>query len=366
MSVLQLSKLVKRYDSVEVLHGIDLRVNQGEFLVLIGPSGCGKSTLLRMLAGLEDISEGRLTLDGKEINDVPSQQRDFSMVFQSYALYPHLTVYENIAFGLKIRKADQAHIDKMIDWAANILNLSALLERTPKQLSGGQCQRVAMGRALVREPKLFLFDEPLSNLDAKLRIQMRAEMKALHLKLQTTTVYVTHDQVEAMTLADRIVVMNNGMIEQVGTPLDLYDNPHNIFVAGFLGAPAISFIRGVVHKQGSQLGVVVQGTQESSYSTFIPVQSATVTVAQEIVLGIRPEFFQLQLSEQSSYRVKVKVKFIEAMGAESYIHGQLCGQNIVAKTTLRLDYQPGQLIDVGVDLSALHVFDANTGLKLSN
>ena len=366
MSVLQLNKLVKRYDSVEVLHGIDLTVNKGEFLVLIGPSGCGKSTLLRMLAGLEDISAGSLMLNGKEINDVPSQKRDFSMVFQSYALYPHLTVYENIAFGLKIRKADQAHIDKMIDWAANVLNLSALLERTPKQLSGGQCQRVAMGRALVREPKLFLFDEPLSNLDAKLRIQMRAEMKALHLKLQTTTVYVTHDQVEAMTLADRIVVMNHGVIEQVGTPLELYDNPHNIFVAGFLGAPAISFIRGVVHNQGSQLGVAVHDSQDSSYSTFIPVQSAIVTVGQEIVLGIRPEFFQLQASQADSHTVKVKVKFIEAMGAESYIHGQLCGQDIVAKTVLRLDHKPGQVIDVGVDLAALHVFDANSGLKLSN
>ncbi|NRA15477.1 MAG: sn-glycerol-3-phosphate ABC transporter ATP-binding protein UgpC [Oceanospirillaceae bacterium] len=366
MSVLQLNKLVKRYDSVEVLHGIDLKVHKGEFLVLIGPSGCGKSTLLRMLAGLEDITSGSLTLDGKEINDVPSQKRDFSMVFQSYALYPHLTVYENIAFGLKVRKADQAHIDKMIDWAADILNLAPLLQRTPKQLSGGQCQRVAMGRALVREPKLFLFDEPLSNLDAKLRIQMRAEMKALHLKLQTTTVYVTHDQVEAMTLADRIVVMNVGVIEQIGTPLELYDNPVNLFVAGFLGAPAIAFIRGTVQNREGQLGVAVQDTQQGTENTFIPVQHVDVAVGQEIVLGIRPEFFQLQTAGQQSCILKVKVKFIEAMGAESYVHGQVCGQDLIAKTALRLDYQPGQIIDVGVDLTALHVFDANSGLRLSN
>ena len=369
MSVLQLDKLVKRYDSVPVLHGIDLTINQGEFLVLIGPSGCGKSTLLRMLAGLEDITSGSLTLDGKEINDVPSQHRDFSMVFQSYALYPHLTVYENIAFGLKIRKADQAHIDKMINWAADILKLTPLLDRTPKQLSGGQCQRVAMGRALVREPKLFLFDEPLSNLDAKLRIQMRAEMKTLHLKSKTTTVYVTHDQVEAMTLADRIVVMNDGIIEQIGSPLELYDNPINLFVAGFLGAPAISFIRGIVQLQGAQLGVAVPSSADNEQGTFIELPNASsVVVGQELVLGIRPEFFQLEDAAQHNHKQKQKVtvKFVEAMGAETYIHGLMCGQDIIAKTNLRLAYQPGQVIEVGVDLSALHVFDAKSGLKLAN
>lgn len=364
MSVLQLQQLVKRYDKVEVLHSIDLTINDGEFLVLIGPSGCGKSTLLRMLAGLEDISAGRLLLDGQEINERPSQQRDFSMVFQSYALYPHLTVYENIAFGLKIRKSPQAHIDKMISWAASILNLTELLERTPKQLSGGQCQRVAMGRALVREPKLFLFDEPLSNLDAKLRIQMRAEMKALHLKLKTTTVYVTHDQVEAMTLADRIVVMNNGVIEQIGTPLELYDDPVNLFVAGFLGAPAISLINGVVTEQGVE---IINDEVEGALSkNCIEVAIQGAALGDKRVLGIRPEFFEFDPSASSSGLsiVDVKVKFIEAMGAESYLHANLCGQDIIAKTEKRLDYQPGQQIQLGVKLSSVHVFDGNSGLKL--
>lgn len=360
MSVLQLESLVKRYDNVEILHGIDLTIANGEFLVLIGPSGCGKSTLLRMLAGLEDISAGSLTLDGCEINNLPSQKRDFSMVFQSYALYPHLTVYENIAFGLKIRKTDQKHIDKMIDWAANILNLTPLLERTPKQLSGGQCQRVAMGRALVREPKLFLFDEPLSNLDAKLRIQMRAEMKALHLKLKTTTVYVTHDQVEAMTLADRIVVMNNGVIEQIGTPLELYDNPINLFVAGFLGAPAISFIKGVIFN-----GKVMVSDSNTGQVSMIPVNTNGMKENQNVVLGIRPEFFDLE-STNDENNVSIQVKFIEAMGAESYLHGTLCGQDIIAKTEKRLKYQPGQEVQLGIKVSLVHVFDTNTSLKINS
>jgi multiple sugar transport system ATP-binding protein len=360
MSVLQLKQLVKRYDKVEVLHSIDLTINNGEFLVLIGPSGCGKSTLLRMLAGLEDISAGSLQLDGKEINDLPSQQRDFSMVFQSYALYPHLTVYENIAFGLKIRKSSQEHIDKMINWAATILNLTPLLERTPKQLSGGQCQRVAMGRALVREPKLFLFDEPLSNLDAKLRIQMRAEMKALHLKLKTTTVYVTHDQVEAMTLADRIVVMNDGVIEQIGTPLELYDNPVNLFVAGFLGAPAISLIKGVTCENGVEIY-----DEDSGKTTLIEVNPQGAVIGSKVVLGIRPEFFDIE-EKGNSCIVDAQVTFIEAMGAESYLHGVLCGQPIIAKTEKRLNYQPGEQIKLGIKVTSIHVFDSNSGLKLSN
>ncbi len=360
MSVLQLKQLVKRYDKVEVLHSIDLTINNGEFLVLIGPSGCGKSTLLRMIAGLEDITAGSLQLDGKEINDLPSQQRDFSMVFQSYALYPHLTVYENIAFGLKVRKCSQEHIDKMIDWSAAILNLSPLLDRTPKQLSGGQCQRVAMGRALVREPKLFLFDEPLSNLDAKLRIQMRAEMKALHLKLKTTTVYVTHDQVEAMTLADRIVVMNDGVIEQIGTPLELYDNPVNLFVAGFLGAPAISFIKGVVCQQGVEVF-----DPDTGKTNLIEVNAQGAAIGSNVVLGIRPEFFDIE-NRANSCTVDAQVKFIEAMGAETYLHGTLCGQAVIAKTEKRLSYQPGEQIKLGIKLTSIHVFDSNSGLKLSS
>lgn len=372
MSEIEMKDLVKRYDHTEVLHGIDLRINDGEFIVLIGPSGCGKSTLLRMIAGLEDISSGELWVGSEKINEVPSQRRDFSMVFQSYALYPHLSVFENIAFGLRIRKESQAFIDQAVHSAAEVLNLTHLLQRTPKQLSGGQCQRVAMGRAIVRKPQLFLFDEPLSNLDAKLRIQMRAEMKSLHLELKTTTIYVTHDQVEAMTLADRIVVMNEGKIEQLGAPLELYDCPRNLFVAGFLGAPAISFLPGQVVEGGVELraantlraGVDNQSDDrlagEQQHRIIVPIDTRRLSIGLEVVLGIRPEFFDLQAAD-----CEITIRLVESMGSESYIHGDLAGHPVIVKTDMRVKFLPKDRVTIGFQLENIHVFDAETELRIA-
>src|SRR6187455_3017375 len=248
MASVSFSRIEKSFGATKVLHGISLDIADGEFMVLVGPSGCGKSTLLRMLAGLEDINAGTIAIDGRVVNDLDSKDRDIAMVFQSYALYPHMTVRDNLGFSLRLRKADAKLIEERVLNAARILNLDQLLERFPRELSGGQRQRVAMGRAIVRDPKVFLFDEPLSNLDAKLRVAMRAEIKALHQRLKTTTVYVTHDQVEAMTMADRIVVMHDGRIEQIGTPLDLYDKPGNLFVAQFIGSPAMNVVNGTVRR----------------------------------------------------------------------------------------------------------------------
>jgi len=250
MASVSFSNIEKSFGATKVIHGIGFDIADGEFMVLVGPSGCGKSTLLRMLAGLEEITSGTIAIDGKEVNDVESKDRDIAMVFQSYALYPHMTVADNMAFSLKLRKADPKMIEERVQKASKILNLDPFLKRYPRELSGGQRQRVAMGRAIVRDPKVFLFDEPLSNLDAKLRVAMRAEIKALHQRLKTTTVYVTHDQVEAMTMADRIVVMHDGRIEQIGTPLALYDRPGNLFVAQFIGSPAMNVVNGVVRRSG--------------------------------------------------------------------------------------------------------------------
>src|SRR4249919_3728959 len=250
MATVSFNTVEKSFGTTKVLHGVSFDIKDGEFVVLVGPSGCGKSTLLRMLAGLEEISAGTIAIDGKEVNDVESKDRDIAMAFQSYALYPHMTVADNMAFSLKLRKADPKMIAERVDKASKILNLDPYLARYPRELSGGQRQRVAMGRATVRDPKVFLFDEPLSNLDAKLRVAMRAEIKALHQRLKTTTVYVTHDQVEAMTMADRIVVMHDGRIEQIGTPLDLYDRPGNLFVAQFIGSPAMNVVEGTVRRAG--------------------------------------------------------------------------------------------------------------------
>ena len=259
MASISISNIRKSFGPVPVLKNIDLEIEDGEFIVLVGPSGCGKSTLLRMLAGLEEISGGEICVDDKVVNDLESKDRDIAMVFQSYALYPHMTVGENMAFSLKLRKADAKTIAERVDKAARILNLDQLLHRYPRELSGGQRQRVAMGRAIVRDPKVFLFDEPLSNLDAKLRVAMRAEIKALHQRLKTTTVYVTHDQIEAMTMADRIVVMHDGIVEQIGTPLELFDRPGNLFVAQFIGSPAMNVFKGTLRQQGRRCFVEAQG-----------------------------------------------------------------------------------------------------------
>ena len=261
MASVSFSKIEKNFGKVKVIHGISFDITDGEFVVLVGPSGCGKSTLLRMLAGLEEISGGDISIDGKVINDLDSKDRDIAMVFQSYALYPHMTVGENMAFSLKLRKAEQSLIQKRVGDAAKILNLDKLLDRYPRELSGGQRQRVAMGRAIVRDPKVFLFDEPLSNLDAKLRVAMRAEIKSLHQRLKTTTVYVTHDQIEAMTMADRIVVMHDGIVEQIGTPLELFDQPGNLFVAQFIGSPAMNVFEGTLRRDGTRSWVESEGQQ---------------------------------------------------------------------------------------------------------
>src|SRR5574338_1328731 len=251
MASVSFRNVEKVFGTTKVLHGISFDIRDGEFMVLVGPSGCGKSTLLRMLAGLEEITSGTIAVDGRPVNDVDSKDRDIAMVFQSYALYPHMTVRDNMGFSLRLRKADRAEIESRVARAAKILNLEPYLDRYPRELSGGQRQRVAMGRAIVRDPKVFLFDEPLSNLDAKLRVQMRSEIKALHQRLTTTTIYVTHDQIEAMTMADRIVVMNAGRVEQIGAPLALYDRPANLFVAGFIGSPAMNFLKGRIDLNGS-------------------------------------------------------------------------------------------------------------------
>src|SRR6476660_4671584 len=259
MASVSFNDIEKSFGSTKVIHGISFDIQDGEFMVLVGPSGCGKSTLLRMLAGLEEITAGTIAIDGRTVNDVDSKDRDIAMVFQSYALYPHMTVRDNMGFSLRLRKADKSEIDQRVARAAQILNLDPYLQRFPRELSGGQRQRVAMGRAIVRDPKVFLFDEPLSNLDAKLRVQMRAEIKALHQRLKTTTVYVTHDQIEAMTMADRIVVMHDGIVEQIGTPLELFDHPRNLFVAQFIGSPAMNVLQGTLRTGDGQAWIEAEG-----------------------------------------------------------------------------------------------------------
>src|SRR5438105_10761317 len=287
MASVSFQNIEKAFGSTKVIHGIGFDIHDGEFMVLVGPSGCGKSTLLRMLAGLEEISGGTIAIDGKVVNDMESKDRDIAMVFQSYALYPHMTVADNMAFSLKLRKAPTATIQERVAKAARILNLDPYLQRYPRELSGGQRQRVAMGRAIVRDPKVFLFDEPLSNLDAKLRVAMRAEIKALHQRLKTTTVYVTHDQIEAMTMADRIVVMHDGRIEQIGAPLDLYDRPDNLFVAQFIGSPAMNVVNGTLRRSNGSAFVEADG------GLRWPLPAGAGSDGQPVALGVRPEHLLL-------------------------------------------------------------------------
>src|SRR5436305_8305134 len=289
MAQVSLRKVVKKYDEVEAVSAIDLEIADKEFVVLVGPSGCGKSTTLRMIAGLEDITDGEIAVDGEIVNDVPPKDRDMAMVFQNYALYPHMTVYQNMSFGLRLKKFPKAEIDKRVQEAARILDIKELLERKPRQLSGGQRQRVAMGRAIVRNPKVFLFDEPLSNLDAKLRVQMRTEIKRVHQKVRTTTVYVTHDQVEAMTLADRVVVMNRGRIEQIGTPNDLYHSPATRFVAGFIGSPAMNFLPCRLEDVGGKLNIRLTDRIAFPLPGARAARYQGISRADKLLLGIRPE-----------------------------------------------------------------------------
>ncbi len=372
MATVSFRNIQKAYGQVKVIHGIGFDIADGEFVVLVGPSGCGKSTLLRMLAGLEDITGGEILIDDKVVNDLESKDRDIAMVFQSYALYPHMTVRDNMAFSLKLRKADQAMTNQRVDNAARILNLGPLLDRFPKELSGGQRQRVAMGRAIVRDPKVFLFDEPLSNLDAKLRVAMRAEIKALHQRLKTTTVYVTHDQIEAMTMADRIVVMHDGIIEQIGTPLELYDRPGNLFVAQFIGSPSMNVFDGVLQREGGAAGV-------SALGALWPVAGVSGgtsggTHGQKVHYGIRPG--DLTLADTG---IAAQVVVVEPTGAETELllqigRGNLIGEAGVAangqaqQLTLvlhgRTSAQPGDTVYLAIDAAKAHVFDGASGQRL--
>jgi multiple sugar transport system ATP-binding protein len=358
MSGVRLKGIVKAYGAVKVVHGIDLEVQEKEFVVLVGPSGCGKSTTLRMIAGLEEISGGELTIDDRVVNRVAPKDRDVAMVFQNYALYPHLNVSENIAFGLRIRKESKENIAAAVEEVSGILGLRDYLERRPADLSGGQRQRVAMGRAIVRRPKVFLFDEPLSNLDAKLRTQMRAEIKRLHKRLGVTSIYVTHDQVEAMTLADRIVVMHDGRIEQIGTPMELFLNPINTFVAGFLGSPPMNMVKAKV--VAGTNGPVAEFDGQSIQLAAIPaLQNA---VGRDVILGIRPEFVKV-VAENTPNRVQVDLDLIETLGSEALIHATLSGAPFVirAETVGQMHVLDG-VSGFTIEPHLIRVFDAKTGV----
>jgi multiple sugar transport system ATP-binding protein len=337
-----ISNAEKYYGAFQALKGVSVDIADGEFVTLVGPSGCGKTTLLRMIAGLEDITDGDIDIGGRVVNNMPPKERDIAMVFQNYALYPHMSVAQNMGFSLKLKGASKAEINEKVGRAADILGLQALLERYPRQLSGGQRQRVAMGRAIVRDPLVFLFDEPLSNLDAKLRVQMRAEIKELHQRLKTTTIYVTHDQIEAMTMADKIVVMRDGVIEQIGSPLELYDRPANLFVAGFIGSPAMNFIGGKV--DGQQF-VTADGIR-------LPLGVRNATAA---TYGVRPE--NLHLDPENG--VPATVVVVEPMGSETQVILRLGEQQLVGVFRERLSAKPGDTIRITPDAANVHLFDTS-------
>ncbi|QEU06730.1 ABC transporter ATP-binding protein [Paracoccus yeei] len=349
MANVKIDKVFKRYGAVQVMHGVSVDIEDGEFVVLVGPSGCGKSTLLRMLAGLEEISEGTISIGNRVVNDVPPKERDISMVFQSYALYPHKTVAENIGFPLKMAKRPKAEIDQKVRQAAGILDLAHLLDRYPKQLSGGQRQRVAMGRAIVRDPQVFLFDEPLSNLDAKLRVTMRVEIKELHNRLKTTIVYVTHDQIEAMTMADKIVVMRDGRVEQIGAPLDLYDRPESVFVAGFIGSPAMNFLHGRIGtRDGRRVFLTDSGLP-------LPLPATDLADGHAVTYGIRPEHIGI-----ADDGIPVAVVVTEPTGSETQIFARVGEDLIDAVVKDRIRAEPGSRIGFVIDPARVHLFDRET------
>ena len=356
--LVELHDLRKSFGPLEVLHGIALAIEQHAFVVLVGPSGCGKSTLLRMIAGLESVTSGAIVMDGRVVNRVPAKDRGIAMVFQSYALYPHMTVRENLSFSLEMAKTSRTVRHERIERAAGILYLDTLLERFPAQLSGGQRQRVAMGRALVREPRLFLFDEPLSNLDAKLRVEMRAEIKALHQRLASTTIYVTHDQVEAMTMADLVVVMNDGQIEQLGPPLQLYDHPATVFVADFLGSPAMNLIEGRV--SASEAGLVI----DVGNNLTLPIApEAAVQPGAEVVYGLRPE--HLRIGEPQT-GLPATVTLVEPAGFETHLHADIGAHVVRVISTERLDVVPGDSVTLVPDTTRAHLFDSKSGQRLQS
>jgi multiple sugar transport system ATP-binding protein len=354
MASVTIQSIKKNYGAVPVLHRVDVDIRDGEFLILVGPSGCGKSTLLRMIAGLESISGGTIKIGDRVVNDLPPKARDIAMVFQSYALYPHMTVAQNMGFSLKLARRPKAEIDAAVRKAADILALGSLLDRTPKQLSGGQRQRVAMGRAIVRNPAVFLFDEPLSNLDAKLRVQMRAEIKELHQTLGTTIVYVTHDQIEAMTMADRIVVMHGGVVEQVGRPLDLYDAPANLFVAGFIGSPSMNLVEGTMEAAGTFV-------TDAGASLAVPHLSAHP--GRKLVLGIRPEHIELAPTNAAD-AFAGQVVVTEPTGSETLISLRLGGNDLLALFHSRLDVEPGSALSIRLMAGKAHLFDLATGHRI--
>jgi multiple sugar transport system ATP-binding protein len=346
----------KSFGAVQIIKGVSIDILDGEFVILVGPSGCGKSTLLRMIAGLEQISGGDILIGDRVVNNVPPKERDIAMVFQNYALYPHMTVGDNMGFSLKLRRIDKAAIDERVGKAADILALRPYLDRYPRQLSGGQRQRVAMGRAIVRDPQVFLFDEPLSNLDAKLRVAMRTEIKELHQRLSTTTVYVTHDQIEAMTMADKIVVMHDGIVEQMGAPLDLYDKPRNLFVAGFIGSPAMNVLKGQVKLNGSA------SFQGGGGLTVPLARTPAARDGQPVTFGIRPE--HLRLSEDG---FPVEVAVVEPTGSEVQVVARTAGgEEVVAVFRERHLFKPGEMIRLAPQPEVVHLFDGQTGERLTS
>ena len=347
----------KSFGTTQVLHGVSVDIADREFVVLVGPSGCGKSTLLRMIAGLENITGGEIRIGERVVNRLPPKARDVAMVFQNYALYPHMTVAANMGFSLKLRGAPKVEIDTRVKRAAGILGLAPLLDRYPRQLSGGQRQRVAMGRAIVRDPQVFLFDEPLSNLDAKLRVQMRTEIKELHQRIETTTIYVTHDQIEAMTMADKIVVMHDGLVEQIGAPLELYDSPDNLFVAGFIGSPAMNFLAGTIAPNGAG---AFEGAFEGPGGARLPLSALPGgSSGRRAIYGVRPEHFTL-----ADEGAEAEIVVVEPTGSEIQVAAKLGGEPIVAVFRERHQFKPGDKVRLMPDPRRVHLFDSETGKRL--
>jgi sn-glycerol 3-phosphate transport system ATP-binding protein len=362
MAQVHLRGVKKTYDNkVDVIHGIDMEIADGEFIVIVGPSGCGKSTLLRMVAGLERITGGEVAIGDRVVNDLEPKDRDIAMVFQNYALYPHMSVYSNMAYGLKIKKMPKAEIDARVQKAAKTLELGPLLQRLPRQLSGGQRQRVAMGRAIVREPAVFLFDEPLSNLDAKLRVQMRLEIKKLQRELAVTSIYVTHDQVEAMTLADRLIVMNAGVADQIGTPMEVYDRPASVFVAGFIGSPAMNFLAAKVGEGGKVVDLA--GTGEAKVTLPLATQTS-VAPGTAVALGVRPE----HLIAAPDGALEFEVELAEPLGADTLLHGRFgeAREIVTVRQSGHVLAQPGEKRRFSVAATRLHLFDSETGKRIAD
>ena len=349
MASVTLKNIIKKYGDVQVVHGVDLQIDDGSFVVLLGPSGCGKSTLLRMIAGLESVTGGDVEIAGQRVNQKHPKDRNIAMVFQNYALYAHMTVKDNMAFSMTLAKRPQSEIDEKTGWAAKILNLEPYLGRYPRELSGGQRQRVAMGRAIVRDPAVFLFDEPLSNLDAKLRVQMRTEIKDLHERLKTTTVYVTHDQIEAMTMADKIIILRDGVIEQQGTPLEVYDRPNNLFVAQFIGSPSMNMIEGKVQRDHVL----------TALGTKLPLpKSHKASMGQDVIYGIRPEDLTLGKG------IKAKITVTEPTGPEIHVYAELDKSEICAIIRDRQIFKRDSIVDFAPQLDKVHLFDANTKMAI--